>query len=96
MLLGLAGLVDINVLLLAPEGGWADAAVNSKSHFFRPPPHHSASPCAGVVPQRLDAQGTGLGTCLWVHGPLSISRPFSPWQLWALLMGIYRASPNGN
>ena len=58
---------------------------------FRPPPHHSASPCAGAVPQGLDAQAADLETCLWAHGPLSTSHHFFPWQLWPSLVGFFHS-----
>jgi len=45
---------------------------------FHPPPHHPASPCAGAVPQGLDAQVTELGTCLWAHGPQLLPITFPP------------------
>ena len=80
-----------NVLLLALESGWAECCSELGTSYFRPPPHHSASPCAGAVPQGLDAQATELGTCLWAHEPLSTSHHFLPWKLWAFLMGVYRS-----
>jgi len=63
------------------KGGDAAAILGiqfSGTNSFRPLPHHSANPCAGAVPQRLDAQATELGTCLWAHRPLSTSHHFSP------------------
>jgi hypothetical protein len=71
-------LMGRNVLLLALESGWAECCSELGTSYFRPPPHHSASPCAGAVPQGLDAQATELGTCLWAHGPLSTSHHFPP------------------
>ena len=86
-----ADLMSCNGLLPALECGWADAAVGLElgTNSFRPPPHHTANPCAGAVPQELDAQTIELGTCLWAHGPLITSHHFPPWQLWAFLMGVY-------
>jgi len=59
---GFADLMGRNVLLLALESGWADAAVNLQPVLSIHPPHHLASLCAGAVPQGLDAQATELGT----------------------------------
>jgi hypothetical protein len=61
------------------------------TNSFRPPPHHPASPCTGAVPHGLDAQATELGTCLWALGPLGTSLHFSPWQLWPILVGVFRS-----
>ena len=87
--MAVADLMARNVLLLALESGWADAAVNLEPVLSVHPPHHSANLCAGAVPQGLDAQATERGTCLWAHGPLSTSHHFSPWQLWPFLMGFF-------
>ena len=89
--MGFDDLMGRNVLLLALESGWADAAVKLEPVISVHAPHHSASPCAGAVPQGLDAQATELGTCLWAHGPLSTSHHFSPRQLWPFLMGGFRS-----
>jgi len=90
-LCGLADLMGHNVLNLALESGWADAAVDLEPVRSVQPPHHSANPCAGAVPQGLDAQATEIGTCLWAHGPLSTSHHFSPWQLWPFLVGGFHS-----
>ena len=74
--MGFADLMGRNVLLLALESGWADAAVKLEPVISVHAPHHSASPCAGAVPQGLDAQATELGTCLWAHGPLVLPITF--------------------
>ena len=65
ILVAVADLMARNALLLALESGWAECCSELGTSYFRPPPHHSASPCAGAVPQGLDAQATELGTCLW-------------------------------
>jgi hypothetical protein len=44
-----------SVLDILSEMNGGDAAVISYNHFFSSLPHHSASFCAGAVPQRLDA-----------------------------------------
>ena len=85
-----ADLMSCNGLLPALECGRADAAVGLEPILFVQPPI-TQSPCAGVVPQGLDAQAIELGTCLWAQGPLSTSHHFSPWQLRAFLMGFYRS-----
>ena len=78
-----------NGLLPALECGWADAAVGLEPILFVHPP--ITQPVRALGLSGPDPQATELETYSWAHGPLSTFHHFSPWQLWAFLMGVYRS-----